>query len=138
MADFLEAYKRTNRNEGGYCLVDGDSGGETYGGISRRHHPTWDGWAIVDKHKPLKHNQHIEDDNLEDKKRHFYKQKFWDKVSGDDIKDQVTAERLYDFAVNAGTGMSIKQIQETLGLATTGKLDNQLIDAINNPAKNLI
>ena len=138
MADFKLAYPKTERFEGGYAMVPGDLGGETYAGITRKNFPKWEGWDIVDAAKPLKWNQRIKNNLLDDLVEKFYKKVFWDVVDGDDITDQLTAERLFDFGVNAGQGRSIKEIQEVLGIPQTGKLDAITLDAINNPAKYLI
>lgn len=138
MAEFLVAYKKTAGNEGGYANVSNDTGGETYAGISRKWFPNWPGWKIVDKCKPLKHNEKIKNTELESMVRQFYKMEFWNKVGGDFIGDQLTAERLYDFGVNAGQGRSITQIQEALGLPATGKITPALLEAINHPGKHLI
>lgn len=35
--------------EGGHHHDPDDPGGETYCGISRRYHPYWEGWAMLDK-----------------------------------------------------------------------------------------
>lgn len=35
--------------EGRYACLVGDTGGETYGGVSRNNHPDWSGWEIVDR-----------------------------------------------------------------------------------------
>ena len=43
MANFEEAYKRTCKFEGGWVNKDGDSGKETYKGISRVANPNWSG-----------------------------------------------------------------------------------------------
>lgn len=137
MANFQAAYDKTSKNEGGYANVSGDTGGETYAGISRKWFPNWRGWPIVDAAKPLKWNQKIKNDKLAQLVRDFYKKEFWDRVGGDQIEDQLTAERLYDFGVNAGQGVSLKQIQAVLGIAQTGRLDAATIEAINNPAKYL-
>lgn len=138
MAEFLIAYKRTHKNEGGYANIKADRGGETYAGISRVHWPGWAGWKIVDQHKPLRHNQYIADDNLSYQVRLFYKRNFWDKIQGDSINDQETANRLYDFGVTSGHSRTVKQIQNALGLKETGIIDKKLIEAINNPNKHLI
>lgn len=135
MAKFEIAYKKTNKNEGGYSNVSTDTGGETYAGISRKFWPNWAGWKIVDAHKPLKRNQKINDPQLEVLKKAFYKKEFWDKVEGDPIEDQPIADTLYDFAVNANFPPSIKNIQNALGIPATGKITAGLIDAINNPEK---
>lgn len=137
MAEFLAAHKKTSAYEGGYAKVEGDRGGETYAGISRVSWPSWQGWAIVDAHKPLKHGGKINSPNLQYLINLFYKRNFWDKVAGDAIEDQETAFKLYDFAVTSGHPMSIKQIQKVLGLPVTGKLTDALVAAINKPSKYL-
>ena len=57
MADFLISFKKTNINEGGFVDDPSDSGGMTYAGVSRKWFPNWEGWKIVDAHKPLHRNQ---------------------------------------------------------------------------------
>lgn len=138
MADFKIAYKKTGGWEGGYSNVASDTGGETYKGISRKWHPKWEGWKVVDKNKPLKRNQIIKDSALDAMVEKFYKKEFWDVISGDSIEDQYSANTLYDFGVNAGHGKSINNIQKVLGLPVTGKISKQLIEAINNPEKYLV
>ena len=56
---------KTLETEGGYVNDPSDSGGETYCGIARNSNPKWEGWKIVDAHKPLKWNQKIQDSILE-------------------------------------------------------------------------
>ena len=139
MADFNIAYEPTSKNEGGYANVSGDTGGETYAGISRKWFPKWDGWAIVDKNKPLRHNQIIKDDKLKSMVKSFYKKEFWDKVWGDRINNQDVANRTYDFAVNAGVGASIKNIQKSLNYANPNtNMSEQLLKDINDPIKQLL
>lgn len=138
MADFKKAHDETGGNEGGWANVEGDGGLETYAGISRRYHPEWKGWPIVDAAKPLKRGQFIKSDKLKELVLSFYKTEFWDAIGGDKIHDQQVATRLYDFAVNAAQKTSLKQIQEVLGIPQTGKVDAATIAAINNPGKHLI
>nr|VFJ59107.1 MAG: Glycosyl hydrolase 108 [Candidatus Kentron sp. DK] len=97
MADFGQAFEKTMRNEGGFQLhtVKGDPGGMTYAGISRRHHPDWEGWEIID-------GGGQESPGLTARVRRFYLVEFWQRVRGEEIKNQKVAESLYDFAVNAG------------------------------------
>ena len=45
---FDEAYKKTALFEGGYVNDPVDRGGETFRGISRKNHPGWSGWILVD------------------------------------------------------------------------------------------
>lgn len=112
MAVFEISYKKTNLNEGGYSNVDGDTGEETYCGISRKWHPKWKGWPIVDANKPLKHGQYIKDPALDKLKMDFYKAEFWDKLGGDNIQSQELADQAYDFAVNSGVPAAKKLLNQ--------------------------
>jgi lysozyme family protein len=112
MAKFNEAHELTKGNEGGWNHVKGDTGGETYCGISRVNWPAWKGWAIVDSKKPLKHNQIIKDDLLKNLVNVFYKKNFWDKMELDECPSQDLANQKYDFAVNAGIGAAKKLIKK--------------------------
>jgi lysozyme family protein len=135
MADFLTAYKITAKNEGGYANVEGDRGGETYCGITRPNFPKWAGWVKVDAYKPLKNGQIVNDATLEDLVHSFYKQNFWDKVKGDDIINQESANGIYDFAVNAGYRKAIILAQRALQIKETGVMDSTTLDTINNTQK---
>lgn len=50
MADYLPAYERMIRREGGYRLTNdpADRGGMTFAGISRNRWPDWEGWRQID------------------------------------------------------------------------------------------
>lgn len=137
MANFEIAYKKTGGFEGGWNIVTGDRGGETYKGIARNFFPSWAGWKIVDEKKPLRNGAIINNQMLDNLVKKFYKTEFWDVLSADNIEDQSIANTLYDFGVNAGSGRSIKNLQQTLSIPITGKISAQLIDAINNPEKYL-
>lgn len=115
MNDFEIAYKITAANEGGYCLEDGDTGGETYCGISRTNNPKWSGWAIVDKQKPLRKNQIINDATLIGLVKNYYKKMYWDTINGSQLPSQDIANQAYDQAVNGGVG-SAKKLLKTIGI----------------------
>lgn len=138
MAEFLAAYKKTAATEGGYVNDPSDNGGETYGGISRKFHPEWEGWRILDTYKPLKTGQIINDTRLESAVRTFYYRTYWQPINGNAMDDQAIAEKLYDIGVNRGQRTTIKDIQEVLGIPQTGNVDAATIEAINNPAKYLV
>lgn len=108
MAYFERAFFLTNQNEGGYANVDGDSGEETYAGISRKWFPNWDGWNIIDAHKPLHNNQLIHDEKLNKFIEQFYKHEFWDKCNLDNCPNQELANSVYDMAVNSGIQQALK------------------------------
>ena len=115
MAEFLTAFKYGEINEGGYCKVPGDRGGETYRGISRVTHADWDGWPIVDSYEPLEYNEVVNDAALESKVRVFYKREFWDKMLGDKIDSQVFATYFFDWDINSSS-KALEKLHEVLGM----------------------
>ena len=123
MADFLPAFDRMIRNEGGYRLTDikGDRGGQTYAGIARNRWSAWAGWTYIDRGQ-------IPPTDLV---REFYRSKFWDAVHGDDLVHQGIAESLFDFAVNAGDKTAIKLAQIVAGVAPDGVVGPKTIAALN-------
>lgn len=90
----------TIKSEGGYANVTGDRGGETYRGISRKNWPNWEGWAIIDKKKPLAHNQIVPD--MEQAVSRFYFDNFFVAKGFQYFKEPATALVFFDFAVNGG------------------------------------
>ena len=60
-----------------------------------------------------------------------FKKKYWDLIRGDEIKQQVKANVIYDEAVNAGKGTSIIEAQELAGLPKTGVMDDKTLNYIN-------
>lgn len=135
MADFEKAYLRTKKFEGGYVNDPDDSGGETYHGISRKFHPTWPGWKIIDEQKKKENfpkNLNERRSELLPLEKNFYKKEFWDKVWGDKISDQRVANDMYDTAVNMGVGTSIKLSQRQFKLPETGVMNNELLEKLNS------
>lgn len=123
MADFLPAFEMMMRNEGGYRLtnIPGDSGGQTYAGISRRRNPRWPGWASIDAG---------ETPDTSDV-RAFYKSEYWDAVQGDGIEAQTIAASIFDFGVNAGTKVSVKLAQLVVGATPDGVVGPRTIAMLN-------
>lgn len=138
MGDFLDADKARRKHEGGWNHVPGDNGQETYQGIARKFWPKWEGWPKVDSYKPLKHNQFINDAELESMVRTFYRINFWDKIKGDQIDDHEYAKGLYDRALNKGIKQAVIETQIAHNIEPTGKMDEKTLDAINNPDKYLL
>lgn len=113
MANFDMSYDRLLKHEGGYSDDPHDRGGETYKGISRKYHPSWGGWDIIDKSK-LESNFPFSLDNnekLDIFTRQFYKNEFWDKFIGDQIQNQAISDEMFDTGVNMGMSKSIKFVQ---------------------------
>lgn len=50
---FPYVYQQIRKLEGTYVNHPNDKGRETYGGISRKLHPKWQGWEYIDEAKPL-------------------------------------------------------------------------------------
>jgi len=116
---FTKAYDETMGNEGGYAFDPTDRGGETYKGISRRYHPSWDGWVIIDAYKPTRDYSVLYNDvSLDMMTRNFYEYQFWAKPRFSQIDDiwEDFAEKLFDTGVNVGSGRASKWLQSTLNL----------------------
>jgi lysozyme family protein len=128
MADFNAAYVKMIHDEGGFQLTDipGDRGGMTYAGIARNPNPDWVGWPLVDRKEfggPLT-----------DMVREFYRQRFWNVVRGDEIKEQAIAENIFNFGVNTGTGVAIKLAQVIVGATPDGGIGPKTIELLNKCA----
>jgi lysozyme family protein len=123
MAKFSPAFDSMIISEGGYLLtnIPGDTGGQTYAGISRRHWPNWPGWLYVDR-KETPPTQLVRD---------FYKEQFWDVIKGDELNDQRMAESIFSFAVNTGTKVAVKLAQIVVGTAPDGVLESKTVSALN-------
>lgn len=122
------------KHEGGWSgdKTDlGNAGGlDTYRGITRRNYPNWGGWSIVDAHKPLKWNQVIKDEKLEELVREFYYRNYYLKNKVDRINNPLVAYHLLDHCVNAGARNGVKILQRSINAV----LDmNISIDGIIGP-----
>lgn len=138
MAEFNKAIKPVLSFEGvtlhslGYVNDPDDNGGETVAGISRKFWSNWQGWSIVDdaiKYPNFPSNL-LNNESLIAQINDFYKVHFWGRMS--EINDQSIANMLIDSGVNEGTIPAIKRAQNILGLPENGKLDDNLINALNN------
>jgi lysozyme family protein len=144
MAIFQNGYLRTNKNEGGdyaWSNNPADPGGETFMGITRRSHPNWEGWDLID-HAAGRIDNHITDPDFPRNLRNFpqliglvqglYKKTYWDPMMLDSVGNQAVAEKLYDIGVNAGSGVAVKLLQRALNAANKkGTLwPDMLIDGV--------
>ncbi|WDF53905.1 glycoside hydrolase family 108 protein [Mucilaginibacter sp. KACC 22063] len=126
MAIFIIAFKITLGNEGGYANNPDDSGGETYMGVTRNYWPQWAGWAIVDQimaTKPQSINAALGGNSqLQADVQAFYKQNFWDVLSLDNLNGQQLGNQLFDTAVNMGTGIAGRFLQQGINNIATNKI----------------
>lgn len=135
MADFNLAYKKTARSEGGYTDNSSDNGNWT-GGI------VGSGYLIGTKYgisapRLMEYLGRVptvaEMKNLQPSTaKAIMKIDYWDVVRGDEIKDQASAEQIFDAAINSGPSQSVKLAQRTLGLSETGHMDTATLNALNN------
>ena len=134
MADFTAAFPLVIAFEGGYVNDPDDPGGETYKGVARKIFSKWDGWIKVDILKrqtgfPANLDKDVD---LQQYVLDFYRVNFWDKMNGDNISNQLVAQSIFDFGVNAGVGTSVSLAQMVVQAEPDGVIGQQSIDAINN------
>ena len=141
MAQFDPVIQRTLKYEGGYANDPADRGGETYRGVSRKFHPQWGGWAIIDGYKKAPNFPATldRDQSLPTMVTEFYRTEFWNKISGDAIADQAIAGELFDSAVNGGIGAAVKILQQAINLFRTsdqlsvdGGMSDGIVRALND------
>ena len=95
--------------EGGYVFDKQDPGGETKYGISKKAFPETD----------------IKNLTLEEAKK-IYKDKYWDKINGDALPYHI-ALSVFDFSVNAGTGMASLVLQKCLCVLADGHIGGKTV-----------
>ena len=124
MADFAPIFDHILKVEGGLRLVNvpGDRGGMTFAGISRRAHPGWPGWVVVDRGEtPSK-----------DSVREFYREKYFDPIGGGRILDPDVAEVLMSSAVLSGKRRAVKMAQMACEAPVDGIMGPKTLDALND------
>lgn len=133
MANFETAVAKMLAHEGGYVNDPSDPGGETYKGVARKMFSKWDGWVTIDilKRKPGFPATLDKDLALHEKIEQFYKVNFWDKVRGDEIANDEVAFSIFDFAVNAGVGVSSALAQRVVEAKPDGVIGPKTIAEIN-------
>lgn len=106
------AFDRLMGHEGGYTPGDGDPGGETKWGISKRSYPHLD----------------IAELSREDA-REIYLRDFWQRGRMDDL-DPALSFQVFDFAVNSGIETAIRKLQAAAGVADDGHVGPVTIAAL--------
>lgn len=141
MATFETALKVVLEHEGGYVNDPSDPGGETYKGVARKMHSSWQGWVEVDMAKRQSNfPKNLEQNSaLQDMIHDFYRINFWDKVQGSHIENEQVAQVIFDFAVNAGVSTSASLVQKVLDVTVDGTIGPKTIAALNTfPAEHFI
>lgn len=149
MIDFMKVFEDVIAVEGGYVNDPTDRGGETYMGVARKHNPDWRGWEIVDFYKeksgfPLNLGASMA---LYKLVADVYREKYWDKLMGDQIPDEDIAIELFDTGINMGISRVVTFLQKSLNilnrnhklypdLASDGCMGMKTINAIKAYIKN--
>jgi len=140
MAIFQSAYKNLSEKEGGYVRDPLDRGGETYAGISRRFHPYWKGWRIINRVKEEYGTANINARLkghcvLQKMVREFYKVVFWNANQLSLIKDHVLAESLLIAGVHIGNEDAAMKLQRALNVTNANEkyYPDLMVDGVIGP-----
>lgn len=137
-ADFRIAYAIVRNYEGGYGNLQYDRGGETYAGIVRKWSKDWYGWRYIDA-KKRKHEEIVPE-------AEFWVQDYylsiWVREEWNELKDQQTANYLFEFRILSRYS-SIGIINQSLnGVGSKTSLSNEMNEQtaieINRANKNLL
>lgn len=134
MAKFNLAFSRMLSHEGGYINDPDDLGGETYKGIARNSHGSWQGWALIDQFKSKPDFPHSLDTNpkLQNLVEQFYLNNFWTPLNAEQIQNQTSADSVFDFAVNSGLSNSARLVQSIVGTKIDGIIGEITLNKINS------
>ena len=110
LSNWDNAFKMMLASEGGYVNHPSDPGGMTNLGVTKR---VWEEW--VGRESNEKEMRGLTPEMVEP----LYKRKFWDAVRGDELPAGISY-LIFDFAVNAGVGRSIKTLQSAVGVTPDG------------------
>jgi len=115
--NLLPAMVALIKHEGGYVNHPSDPGGRTNLGVTQRVWEEWVGHPVDEKEMRSL---------TPEKVAPMYKQKYWDKVAGDDLPSGVDL-MVFDFAVNSGPGRAAKVLQKVLGVIQDGAIGPKTI-----------
>lgn len=99
MADFNEAFEKLMIMEGEYSNHGADKGGKTMYGISQRTYPDLDIKSLS-----------------KDKAKEIYRKDYWEPLRLDEVHSQLTANNVFEIAVNMGIFWGAKILQEAVNI----------------------
>ena len=127
--NLLPAMTALLKHEGGFVNLPSDPGGMTNLGVTQRVWEEWVGHPVDEKEMRSL---------TPEKVAPMYKQKYWDKIRGDDLPSGVDMA-VFDCCVNSGPGRAAKLLQHVLGLTEDGAIGpNTLAKAISIDSSKLI
>lgn len=109
--------------EGGFTARENDAGNWTGGKIGKG--------ILKGTNRGISAASYPNEDirNLTRKRVEFlYKRDFWDKIKGDQLPDKI-ALHVLDFAVNAGVGTAIRELQRAAGVSIDGMIGPKTLKA---------
>jgi len=109
-SNWQKSFELMLKSEGGYVNNPADPGGMTNLGVTKA---TWENW--VGRASDEAEMRSLTPEKVEP----LYKKKYWDAVRGDELPAGISY-LLFDFAVNAGVGRSIKTLQSAIGVTSDG------------------
>lgn len=115
MAEFEIAHAILEKLEGFHSNDPVDRGGETVFGISRKHHPEWEGWQFWDlgiNEKRL----------LKDLAKRFYRSRYWLPLQAHQYPTQRLGNIVYQAAVNCGIRTASRWLQRATNASTGSTL----------------
>lgn len=123
--NFVESLHHVLTHEGGFVNHKSDPGGVTNLGVTKKAWESYVGHPVsVDDMRRL----------TPDAVSAFYKQKYWDKVKGDDLPLGV-GYCVFDCAVNSGVGRAVKWMQEVAGVEADGMAGAKTVAAVTQMPK---
>jgi lysozyme family protein len=127
--NLLPAMTALLKHEGGFSNHPADPGGMTNLGVTQRVWEEWVGHPVDEKEMRSL---------TPEKVAPMYKQKYWDKIRGDDLPSGVDMA-VFDCCVNSGPGRAAKMLQRVLGLTEDGAIGpNTLSKALSIDSSKLI
>ena len=119
---FEDCLARILKHEGGYVNDPLDSGGRTNLGVTQRVWEEFVGHPVTEADMKALTPQKIAP---------MYKLKYWN-PSYCEVLPKGLDYVVFDFAVNAGTGRSVKTLQQAIGCVSDGVIGPKTMAAINN------
>jgi lysozyme family protein len=127
--NLLAAMDALLKHEGAFVNHPADPGGMTMLGVTQRVWEEWVGYPVGEQEMRSL---------TPEKVAPMYKQKYWDKIHGDDLPSGVDMA-VFDCCVNSGPGRAAKMLQKVLGVTQDGAIGAQtLFKATNVDSSKLI
>ena len=115
--NLLPAMVALLKHEGGFINHPSDPGGMTMLGVTQRVWEEWVGHPVGEQEMRALTPAIVAP---------MYKQKYWDKIHGDDLPSGVDLA-VFDCCVNSGPGRAAKMLQKVLGVTQDGAIGPQTL-----------